>query len=375
MGFSSQLLLGSLVVGVAAFIVAQRCDPLPSLPAMGRAVLALFWFSVAVLIVHAIVHPLDVFGVAHVAYLALVVSLPLTSLLLLLTQWLRLRGTKRRLSNLNYVLLALGIFPAIGGWYATHIVPDQLRSDNQTIALKDADRPIRVAVISDLQTPNIGNHERRAVTIAAEFDPHLVLLPGDLWAASPTQFDDMRPDLVAFLTSLLDVTHHVVMVVGDTDNLAGLQGLADETGAVLLANELWEHDVAGQQVMIAGTTLPVGERSSIDESLIEQLRAVPDDQLTIVLSHRPDAALGLAEDVPVDLVIAGHTHGGQVALPGIGPLVTFSDIPRRAAGGGATIINGRALYVSAGVGMERNQAPQVRFGVPPEVGLLELTPN
>lgn len=375
MSFSSQLLLGSILVAVASFLVAQRSDPLPSLPAMGRALFALFWFSVLALVVHAIVSDLDFFGVTHIVYLAVVVSIPLTSFLLLGTGWARLRGTKRRLANLNYILLAIGILPAGIGWYATHVEPDRLVTDSQTIVLGDTTGPIRVAVIADLQSPNVGDHEWAAINRAIESEPDLVVLPGDLWAASPQRFRELRPDLVELLGALIDTTHHVVMVVGDTDNLPGLQGLADETGVVLLANEIWEHDVAGQDIVIAGTTLPVGERSSIDESLLAELRSVPDDQLTIMVSHRPDAVLGLDESTPVDLVIAGHTHGGQVAVPGLGPLVTFSDVPRSAAGGGASIVNGRALYVSAGVGLERNQAPQIRFGVPPEVGILDLVPS
>lgn len=375
MGFSSQLLLGATLVALASFAVAQRADPLPSLPAMGRCLFALFWFSVLALIVHAITRPIDFFGVVHVIYLAIVFSLPLAAFLLTATAWLRLRATNRRLANRNYVLLALGMIPAAFGFYATHVAPDQLNTDNQTIVLRDVERPIRVAVVSDLQTPNIGQHERDAVAMAIAAEPDLVLLPGDLWAASPERFQAMRPDLVELLTSLLDATHHVVMVVGDTDNLSDLQGLADDTGVVLLANEIWEHDVAGQQVVIAGTTLPRGARTAVDESLLNALRDVPDEQLTILLSHRPDAALGLDDSIPVDLIVAGHTHGGQVALPGLGPFVTFSDVPRKAAAGGATVIDGRALYVSSGVGIERAQAPQVRFGVPPEVGILELVPE
>ena len=166
MSFSSQLLLGSILVAVASFLVAQRSDPLPSLPAMGRALFALFWFSVLALVVHAIVSDLDFFGVTHIVYLAVVVSIPLTSFLLLGTGWARLRGTKRRLANLNYILLAIGILPAGIGWYATHVEPDRLVTDSQTIVLGDTTGPIRVAVIADLQSPNVGDHEWAAINLS-----------------------------------------------------------------------------------------------------------------------------------------------------------------------------------------------------------------
>ncbi|HTE06996.1 MAG TPA: metallophosphoesterase, partial [Planctomycetota bacterium] len=74
----------------------------------------------------------------------------------------------------------------------------------------------------------------------------------------------------------------------------------------------------------------------------------------------------------VDLVVAGHTHGGQVRLPWIGPLITLTAVPRAVAGGGLHELNGTPLYVSRGVGHEQGDAPRVRFLCPPEISLLTL---
>ena len=92
----------------------------------------------------------------------------------------------------------------------------------------------------------------------------------------------------------------------------------------------------------------------------------------ILLSHRPDVALLLPSDSGVDLTVSGHTHGGQVALPVIGPLVTFSWVPRSVAAGGLHDVDGNELFVSSGVGMVRLDAPQIRFGTRPAVGLVIL---
>jgi predicted MPP superfamily phosphohydrolase len=70
--------------------------------------------------------------------------------------------------------------------------------------------------------------------------------------------------------------------------------------------------------------------------------------------------------------VAGHTHGGQVVVPGFGPLMTMSEVPRDVARGGLHWIDGNPIYVSPGVGMERRQAPQVRLFARPSVGVLEL---
>ena len=87
------------------------------------------------------------------------------------------------------------------------------------------------------------------------------------------------------------------------------------------------------------------------------------------MSHRPDTVLELPPDSRVDLTVAGHTHGGQIVLPGFGPLVTLSDVPRSVARGGLHTVDGNRIYVSPGVGLQRGQAPQVRlFSPPPSVG-------
>ena len=82
--------------------------------------------------------------------------------------------------------------------------------------------------------------------------------------------------------------------------------------------------------------------------------------------------LQLPADSGIDLVVAGHTHGGQVALPMFGPPLTLSAVPRQVGAGGLHEVRGNPIYVSTGVGMERGQAPQLRFGVRPSVAVLEV---
>jgi predicted MPP superfamily phosphohydrolase len=96
------------------------------------------------------------------------------------------------------------------------------------------------------------------------------------------------------------------------------------------------------------------------------------EKFHIVLGHAPDFALG---SVPADLLVAGHTHGGQVQLPFIGPLVTLSHVPRAWAAGGLTRLDDdRFLVVSRGIGMERDLAPRLRFLCQPQLVVIDLKP-
>jgi predicted MPP superfamily phosphohydrolase len=111
---------------------------------------------------------------------------------------------------------------------------------------------------------------------------------------------------------------------------------------------------------------------SVDDSFDSSLRIPASDKFHIVLGHAPNFALG---DVQADLLVAGHTHGGQVRLPWFGPIVTFSSIPRSWATGATRLSGNRWLVVSSGVGLERGPAPRLRFLCRPEIAVIHVDPS
>ncbi len=95
---------------------------------------------------------------------------------------------------------------------------------------------------------------------------------------------------------------------------------------------------------------------------------VPGDAATLLLAHSPDVLLRLGRYRP-GLLLAGHTHGGQMRLPGnLGPFASVSALPRRYSMG-AYVYDGVQTYVSRGVGTSGAPA---RWNCPPEVTLITL---
>ena len=102
-------------------------------------------------------------------------------------------------------------------------------------------------------------------------------------------------------------------------------------------------------------------------------RTLPDTDLTLGVVHAPyRRVLDAMSADGLPLILAGHTHGGQLRLPLFGALVTNCDLDRRRAAGMSTYADSR-LHVSAGCGTSR--FAQVRFCCPPEATLLTLTPR
>ena len=229
---------------------------------------------------------------------------------------------------------------------------------------------LRILHLTDIQTPVIGDHERRALEAGLAARPDLIVLTGDYVQnelGRPTE-ERAAFDLRALMSRVgFRAPMGVFATNGDAgppcrDVFAGtaVRCLVDESAKVALPG--------GGTLSITGLSRTRG-RERRPESLGELLRAAPRADVRIVISHAPDFVDALPE--PVDLVLAGHTHGGQVVLPIFGPPHTASRLPRLYAGG-LHDFAGTPLHVSRGVGMERGFAPPLRFLCPPEICVLDV---
>ena len=312
----------------------------------------------------------DHFDAMSVVYVDLVVVLPVVAAALLVASVLPRRWGAPRLGPAGRAVAAVALLAAPLGFYTTHVEPYRVtldRAEQPLPAERDGDDTVRVGVLTDLQTTEIGAYERRAVRLLAEAEPDLVLVGGDLFQGTPAQFSANRDALRDLFTSL-DAPGGVYVVQGDTDDGPTLDALFAGTGVTYLWNEVVDTRVGDRRVRLAGLGLGRGVEG---RAALAELAAAPEGTVRIALTHRPDWALEAAPGT-VDLVVAGHTHGGQVQVPVIGPLMTLTDVPRDVAAGGLHELRDNPVYVSHGVGHEQQGAPQIRFLAPPDVGLVTL---
>jgi predicted MPP superfamily phosphohydrolase len=231
-------------------------------------------------------------------------------------------------------------------------------------------RDLRILHLTDIQTPTIGAHERRALEAGLAARPDLIVLTGDYVQNELGRRTEERAafDLRVLMSRVgFNAPLGVFATNGDAgppcrDVFAGtaVRCLVDESASVALPG--------GGTMSITGLSRSRG-RERRPEALGELLGAVPRADVRVVISHAPDFVDALPE--PVDLVLAGHTHGGQVVLPFFGPPHTASRLPRLYAGG-LHDYAGTPLHVSRGVGMERGFAPPLRFLCPPEICVLDV---
>jgi predicted MPP superfamily phosphohydrolase len=302
------------------------------------------------------------FGVMHVVWLDLVVAVPLAGLVALLSG---ARGALR-----VGAIAALCLAPV--GAYASFVEPERLtleRAELRLPAERAGERPVRIGLIADLQFEEIGGHEREAVERVMAERPDLILLAGDYHQGGPDEFRRNLPALRGLMRRL-DAPGGVFAVQGDVENIPEAHVVMDGTGVRLLVNEIMRVRLGDRRITIGGV-----ERSfwtdAAGATIAELERRPGRSDVRLLLAHRPDAVRELSGR-RVDLTLAGHTHGGQLQLPLIGPPNTASGVPGEVAAGGLHELDGRHIYVSRGVGVERAQAPRLRLGAVPDVSLITL---
>jgi predicted MPP superfamily phosphohydrolase len=260
-------------------------------------------------------------------------------------------------------LLSVGLGLCVSGIAidAFFIEPHRLEVTTHTISSPLIERPIRVVALADFQTDHIGDYERRVLKTAKDLAPDLLVFPGDYIQVGGEAY---RREGKVFNQLLKDLNFKprlgAYAVEGDVE-VRGWESLFSGTGI---------------HPMGATTITNLGELELVGLTLMASRRGVELPAklgFRIVLGHAPDFAL---HPVDADLILAGHTHGGQVQIPFIGPLLTLSGVPKTWADGGLTTLEGgRRLIVSRGIGMERGGAPRLRFNCRPEIVVVDLVPE
>ncbi len=273
-------------------------------------------------------------------------------------------GPQRRLQAGFFGLGLLGIVLAV---YAFVWEPQNLQVTRHRVQSSAVQAPLRIAVIADLQTDAPGHHERRALQAVADAKPDLVLFVGDvIQHQDPRAYAEAWATLRGLVEPLqLDAPLGVFLVEGDSEFPHGDAWVAE---AEAMGLRVWPREIGHRRVREDVVLTGFGLKHSADPDLVVQR---PGPGFHVVFGHRPAFALG---EVDADLLLAGHTHGGQVALPGWGPLLTLSKVPRDWASGRTELDSGATLFVSRGVGMERAGAPRIRFWCAPEVVLIDIVP-
>jgi len=259
----------------------------------------------------------------------------------------------------------------------------RVRRDRLTCARSSLSRPMRILHISDLHFRRWERSKTRFLhQLAQQEDVDFVAITGDLADLTPAfpacmaairEFKPRHGVFVClgghdyFRTTGIDLARQLVTQKRrrvqrvDTD---GLLAALREAGVVALVNARAELDVDGTKVDVIG----VDDYQFGQPDLDAAFDGARDDAFKLVLMHEPSMVEDLAAR-GADLVLCGHTHGGQVRIPGIGALTTQSRLSPKLARG-VFEVGRTTFHLNHGVGTGEHLP--FRFFCRPEASVLEI---
>lgn len=225
---------------------------------------------------------------------------------------------------------------------------------------------LRIVHLSDLHLGALLDRAalRTALAEVATLDPDLVLVTGDI-------VDNPATDLDAWLPELAGVTARlgVYAILGNHDRHAGAERIAGavarHTGWRVLRDEVATLTVDGARLHLLG--LEDRRRTAAADALPGLVAQVPAGEPMVLLAHRP-VVFPVAAALGVPLTLSGHTHGGQVAVPGL-PRLNPARLLMTAYDVGTFRRDGSVLHVSRGLG---TSGQPVRVAVPREIAVVSL---
>ena len=260
-----------------------------------------------------------------------------------------------------WVMVAIGVF--LAAW-ALWWEPGRLIQRSQTLELPCwQSEPIRVAVISDLHVgaPYIDESKvRRIVELVNADEPDVVVLLGDYVVQGVIGGRFVPPETTAAILGGLRSRRGVYAVLGNHDwwlNASRVSAALRSAGIHVIDDTSLPITTTDGHFWLVG----ISDYTEGKHDVASALSFITDESPAIAITHSPDIFPVIPKRIC--LTFAGHTHGGQVALPVVGRLIVPSRYGQRYAIGHIHE-QGRDMVVTAGVG---TSIIPVRFRVPPEI--------
>jgi predicted MPP superfamily phosphohydrolase len=283
-------------------------------------------------------------------------------------QWGRTPKWPKRLRvSLDVTILLLGLLI----FWGFFIEPNRLVLRQQTIQIENWPQELnglRIAVIADIHAgaPFIDDKKLRLIVQRTnELRPDLIVILGDYMTGNGWVRRTMEPEVFAAVLKDFSAPLGVYSVLGNHDWWYGgkkVRGALEQNGVRVLEDEVAQVNTRGTSLWLAG----LADLWTRPQHIEETVSKVPEGAPVIALTHNPDIFPRLPQRVP--LLLAGHTHGGQVRFPLIGSVVHSSRVGERYETG-HVFENNHHLFVTTGIG---TSILPVRFGVAPEIVLLTV---
>jgi len=262
-------------------------------------------------------------------------------------------------------------------WLEVTYTDIELPSAANKVVQNEPIQQLKIAVVSDLHLgPYKGaEYTKRVVAEINAINPDILLMPGDFiysresHADGLAPFKELNPKIISLATlgnHDYGISRHIAgKVDGSLTKSAYVRNRLEQAGVRVLSNEsllLFEGD---RQIQITGLEDLWGYTGQFADDLFAD-----SETTTIILEHNPDIILD-SRAKTADLVVSGHTHGGQVRLPVIGAIAPLpTKLGRDFDRGLFDYADSSQLFITRGAG---EMGPRARLFNRPEIAVLNLS--
>lgn len=261
---------------------------------------------------------------------------------------------------INLFLQLMGTLLVIYGFI---IEPSTIRITKINKSMDKANSKLHFIHLADVHLEKFSVREGKILKVIKDLNPDFILFTGDFLSLSHNRDPDSINQVINLfnqINSLVPVYYVSGSPAVDIEEIVVL--IQDNISATRLNNEkliIVKNDVEVNLIGVTSTHKPQNDVKVIP-SLIEK------DKINILMYHSPDLIYEIKREDQIQIMLSGHTHGGQVRIPIWGAFFTGSLYGRKLQSG-MYRIHDTLLYISRGIGLEGMGAPRVRFLCSPEI--------
>lgn len=268
--------------------------------------------------------------------------------------------------------MAFLVFLIILGWYITLFEPNNIQIEKINIEmanLPESFNDAKIVHLTDFHSHGFNKREKMVLEMVDQLKPDFVFITGDFIDRTTQDINSVQK----FWQELGNQYQgRIFGVLGNheyqnknTDSIS-LEESLEKSKIVILDNENQKIFQGDEYIYLIGVDDPDTGNDNLKKAVV----AIEKDIPKILLAHSPDIVndFGSLKEEKIDLILAGHTHGGQIKIPFIRPFWTPTKNRGKYASG-LFGIEDTYLYVNRGIGLS---TLPIRFNCPPEITLIEL---
>ena len=267
-------------------------------------------------------------------------------------------------------MLPFLFFVTILIWYSFIFEPNNIQIERISVKIENLPESfdnIKIVHLTDFHSDGFSKREKRVLKILENIDPDLIFITGDFIDHSSKDLESCEK----FWSELSGRYQGKVFgVLGNHEhwikspNITAIEGLLEKNGIPILNNENKKIFQGDEFIYLLGVDDPDSKKDDLPKAMI----GTEENISKILLAHSPDIIDNLQGE-KVDLILAGHTHGGQIVIPFVKPFWVPTENHGKYVSG-LFRVNDTNLYVNRGIGL--SPALPIRFNCPPEITVIKL---